>query len=155
VDAVRIPVIASGGIMDGRGIVAAEALGASAVQLGTAFLACPETTIPASYKRAVLTAQPEQTMVTRAFSGRPARGIRNAFMQAWEGNEDAILPFPIQNAATRPMRTAAAAGDNAQLLSLWAGQATTLARQLPAAELVAALVREVEEVRERISRTDR
>jgi nitronate monooxygenase len=155
VDAVSMPVIASGGIMDGRGIVAAEALGASAVQLGTAFLACPETTIPSAYKRAVLAAQPEQTVLTRAFSGRPARGISNDFIAAWEGQEDAILPFPFQNAATRPLRTAAAAADNAQFLSLWAGQATTLARQLPAAELVQVLVQEAEDVRGNIARNDR
>jgi nitronate monooxygenase len=147
VDAVGVPVIASGGIMDGRGIVAAEALGASAVQLGTAFLACPETTIPPSYKRALPATEAEQTAITRAFSGRPARGIENEFMRAWRGAEDAILPFPDQNAATRPLRNAAAAADDPRFLSLWAGQGAKLARELPAAEVVRALVREADEIR--------
>lgn len=154
VDAVRVPVIASGGIMDGRGIVAAEALGASAVQLGTAFLTCPETTIPPAYKRAIRAAQAEQTAVTRAFSGRPARGIRNDFMQAWQGHEDAILPFPVQNTATRPLRNAAATRDDPRFLSLWAGQGAALARELPAAELVQQLVRESEAVRRIVARPD-
>ena len=147
VDAVRIPVIASGGIMDGRGIVAAEALGASAVQMGTAFLACPETSIPASYRSAIRTAQAEGTSITRAFSGRPARGIVNAFMQAWQGHEEAILPFPLQNAATRPLRNAAASRDDPRFLSLWAGQGASLAREEPAAGLVQRLVREADAVR--------
>jgi nitronate monooxygenase len=152
VDAVEIPVIASGGIMDGRGIVAAEVLGASAVQLGTAFLTCPETTIPPAYKRAILAAQAEQTAITRAFSGRPARGIVNDFMRAWEGYEDATLPFPDQNAATRPLRNAAATRDDPRFLSLWAGQGLALARELPAAELVRQLVRETDEVRRLVAR---
>jgi nitronate monooxygenase len=95
VDAVNIPVIASGGIMDGRGIVAA--LGAAAVQMGTAFLTCHEAGVPAAYKEAILTAREDQTRVTRAFSGRPARGIVNRFMREIESEngEDAILPFPL------------------------------------------------------------
>ena len=135
VDAVRVPVIASGGIMDGRGIVAAQALGASAVQMGTAFLTCPESGIPAVYKAAIRTVQGEGTALTRAFSGRPARGIVNAFMRAWLGNEEAILPFPLQNGATRPLRTAAARRGDARFLSLWCGQAGGLARDLPAGDL--------------------
>jgi nitronate monooxygenase len=151
VDAVRLPVIASGGIMDGRGIVAAEALGASAVQLGTAFLTCPETAIAPAYRDAILTAQAEDTTTTRVFSGRPARGIVNEFMRAWDGQEDAVLPFPLQNGATRPLRNAATTVNDARLLSLWAGQGAALARELPAAELVESLVREVEAVRRAIA----
>ena len=151
VDAVRVPVIASGGIMDGRGIVAAQALGASSVQMGTAFLTCPESGISTAHKAAIRAARGEETAITRAFSGRPARGIVNPFMQAWQGNEDAILPFPIQNGATRPLRNAAAVRGDARFLSLWSGQAGSLARELPAAELVQQLVREVAEVRAQLA----
>ncbi|HZZ08159.1 MAG TPA: DUF561 domain-containing protein [Candidatus Binataceae bacterium] len=141
-DAVTVPVIASGGIMDGRGIVAAAALGASGVQLGTAFLACPESGAPPAHKAAIRAARDDGTMLTRAFSGRLARGITNAFAAAMRGHEDALLPYPAQNNLTRPMRTAAARLGDADYLSLWAGQAAPLAREMPAAELVAQLLSE-------------
>jgi nitronate monooxygenase len=146
VDAVRIPVIASGGIMDGRGIVAALALGASAVQMGTAFLTCEEAGIPDAYKEAILTAHEDQTRITRAFSGRPARGIVNRFMIEVELNQsdDAILPFPLQNSLTRPLRTEAAKQGRSEFLSLWSGQGVRLARRQPAAELVARLAKEID-----------
>jgi nitronate monooxygenase len=144
VDAVNVPVIASGGVMDGRGIAAALALGASAVQMGTAFLTCSEAGIPNAYKEAILHAREDQTRITRAFSGRPARGIVNRFMTEVESNggSDFILPFPLQNALTRPLRAAAAKQDRAEYLSLWAGQGVRMARRQTAAELVARLVRE-------------
>ena len=141
-DAVRIPVIASGGIMDGRGIAAALALGASAVQLGTAFLTTDEAGVPDSYKQAILGAQEHQTRLTRAFSGRPARGIVNRFMEQVDREPEAILPFPLQNALTRPLRTAAAKAGRAEFLSLWAGQGLRMARREPAARLVARLASE-------------
>ncbi len=146
VDAVQIPVIASGGIMDGRGIVAALALGASAVQMGTAFLTCEEAGIPDAYKEAILTAHEDQTRITRAFSGRPARGIVNRFMIEVEFNQsdDAILPFPLQNSVTRPLRTEAAKQGRLEFLSLWSGQGVRLARRQPAAELVARLAKEID-----------
>jgi nitronate monooxygenase len=146
VDAVRLPVIASGGIMDGRGIAAALALGASAVQLGTAFLTCDEAGIPDAYKNAIQQAHEDQTRVTRCFSGRPARGIVNRFMSEMEsaGSAETILPFPLQNALTRPLRSAAAQQGRAEFLSLWAGQGVRMARQEPAGKLVARLVRETE-----------
>jgi len=146
VDAVQIPVIASGGIMDGRGIVAALALGASAVQMGTAFLTCEEAGIPDAYKEAILTAHEDQTRITRAFSGRPARGIVNRFMTEVEFNEtdDAILPFPLQNSLTRPLRTEAAKQGRPEFLSLWSGQGVRLARRQPAAQLVARLAKEID-----------
>jgi nitronate monooxygenase len=136
--------------MDGRGIVAAEALGASGVQLGTAFLTCREAGIPDAYKAAIRTTRDDATAVTRAFSGRPARGIVNPFMAEVEASADAILPFPLQNSATRPMLNAAAAQGDTRYLSLWAGQGAPLARETTAAELVAALVREAAEVREKL-----
>jgi nitronate monooxygenase len=142
VDAVGIPVIASGGIMDGRGIAAALALGADAVQLGTAFLACDEAGVPAAHKQAILHAREDQTRITRAFSGRPARGIVNRLMEDIDREPRAILPFPLQNALTRPARTAAARDDRAEYLSLWAGQGVRLARRLPAEVLVRQLAEE-------------
>ena len=146
VDAVQVPVIASGGIMDGRGIVATFALGAAAVQMGTAFLTCHESGIPEAYKEAILHAHEDQTRLTRAFSGRPARGIVNRFMSEVEpaGSADAILPFPLQNSLTRPLRVAAAKQGRPEFLSLWAGQGTRLARRQSAAELIARLAREME-----------
>ena len=142
VDAVNLPVIASGGIMDGRGIVAALALGASAVQLGTAFLTCNESGVPNAYKEAIFGAREHETRLTRAFSGRLARGIVNRFMAAVDKRADAILPFPLQNALTRPLRNAAAQQDRADYLSLWAGQGMRMARRQSAAALVQRLAGE-------------
>jgi len=151
VDAVRVPVIASGGIMDGRGIAAALALGASAVQMGTAFLTCDEAGIPEAYKQAILGAREDATRLTRAFSGRPARGIVNRFMTEVERDETAILPFPLQNSLTRPLRAAAAKEGRAEFLSLWAGQGVRLARRQSAADLVARLGRETAEAVARLA----
>jgi len=151
-DAVRVPVIASGGIMDGRGIAAALALGAAAVQMGTAFLTCDEAGIPEAYKAAILGAHEDGTRLTRAFSGRPARGIVNRFMtEVDREGAAAILPFPLQNSLTRPLRAAAATQGRAEFLSLWAGQGVRLARRQPAAELVARLAKETAEAVERLA----
>jgi nitronate monooxygenase len=147
VDAVRIPVIAAGGIMDGRGIAAALALGASAVQMGTAFLTCDEAGVPDLHKAAILSAHEHQTRVTRAFTGRPARGIANRFMSEIDSAaEKGILPFPLQNDLTRSMRKAAVEQGRPELLALWAGQGVRLARRQSAATLIARLVKETEEV---------
>ena len=145
-DAVRVPVIASGGIMDGRGIAAALALGASAVQMGTAFLTCDEAGIPDAYKEAILGAREHETRLTRAFSGRPARGIVNRFMTEIERDATvgAILPFPLQNSLTRPLRSAAAKQGRAEFLSLWAGQGVRLARRQSAGALVERLARDTQ-----------
>jgi nitronate monooxygenase len=142
VDAVSVPVIASGGIMDGRGIAASLALGARAVQLGTAFLTCTEAGVAEVYKDAIVHSPETATRITRAFSGRPARGIVNRFMTEVDADGSAIPAFPIQNALTRPMRAAAARQGRAEFLSLWAGQGLRLARRLSAAELVTRLVEE-------------
>lgn len=142
VDAVAVPVVASGGIMDGRGIAAALALGASAVQMGTAFLTCEEAGVPSAYREALLAADETDTALTRAFSGRMARGVRNRFLTEMADHDP--LPFPIQNALTRPMRAAAASAGEADYLSLWAGQGVPMARRERAADLMARLVRETE-----------
>jgi nitronate monooxygenase len=146
VDAVTVPVRASGGIMDGRGIAAALTLGASAVQMGTAFLTCDEAGVPEVYKAAILKAREHETRLTRAFSGRPARGIVNRFMTEFEhsGAGGSILPFPLQNALTRPLRSAAAQQGRPEYLSLWAGQGIRLARRQPAAQLLERLASETE-----------
>jgi nitronate monooxygenase len=139
---VALPVIASGGIMDGRDVAAAMKLGAAAVQLGTAFLPCPESGAHAVYKRALLEAKRDATVITRACSGRPARGIANTFIAMVTGNEQAILPFRQQNDLTRPMRNAAGRLGDAGYISLWAGQGVARSRVMPAAELVRTLVDE-------------
>jgi nitronate monooxygenase len=136
------PVIASGGIMDGRDAAAAMKLGAAAVQLGTAFLPCPESGALPAHKRVLLSAKQDTTVITRAFSGRPARGIVNAFIAMVEGKEHTILPFRQQNDLTRPMRNAAGQLGEADFISLWAGQGVARSRLMPAADLVEALVEE-------------
>jgi nitronate monooxygenase len=141
-DAVSTPVVASGGIMDGRGVAAALALGASAAQLGTAFLTTDEAGIPQAYKDAILAAGEHETRITRAFSGRPARGIVNRFMSEVDAAATA-LPFPYQNALTRPLRQTAARQGRADLLSLWAGQGVRLARRGSAADLMRTLTDEL------------
>ena len=141
--AVPLPVIASGGLMDGHDIARALEAGAAAAQLGTAFLACPESGASEVYKRAILNAREDTTVVTRAYSGRPARGLKNEFIKRIEGQEDHILPYPMQNTLTRPMRAAAAQRGDAGYLSLWAGQGVARARALPAGELVRRLVEEM------------
>jgi nitronate monooxygenase len=141
--ATGLPVIASGGVMDGRDVAAALAAGAVAVQMGTAFVPCPESGAAEVYKQAVLAAADDRTVITRAFSGRPARGIENAFIRRVEPVRGAIPPFPAQNTLTRPMRAAAAERGEPGYLSLWAGTEAHRARALPAAELVRALAAEL------------
>ena len=139
---VDLPVIASGGIMDGHDVAAAIKLGAAAVQLGTAFLPCPESGAPSAYKQALLKAKKDTTVITRAFSGRPARGLTNTFIAMVAGKENAILPFRQQNDLTRPMRNASGLQGNAEFISLWAGQGVARSRAMPAADLVATLIEE-------------
>jgi nitronate monooxygenase len=143
-DAVAVPVIAAGGIMDGRAVAAALLLGASAVQMGTAFLTCDEAGVPPAYKEAILKATEEQTRLTRAFSGRAARGIVNRVLGDYQDREEHVLPFPLQNVLTRPLRAEAARQNRPEYLSLWAGQGLRLARGGSAAKLVARLDAEIE-----------
>ncbi|MCD9020285.1 NAD(P)H-dependent flavin oxidoreductase [Cohnella silvisoli] len=143
VDSVSIPVIAAGGIMDGRGLVAALALGAQGVQMGTRFLTAVESGAHVSYREALLNSTEESTALTKAFSGRPARGVLNKFMRQWDATGLEPLPFPTQNTATRDIRNAAAKQNNADYMSLWAGQGTRLLTSGQHAEdIVAEMVRQ-------------
>ncbi|MEW9623641.1 NAD(P)H-dependent flavin oxidoreductase [Rhodanobacter geophilus] len=137
-----IPVIAAGGIMDGAGMLAAEVLGAAASQLGTAFLACPESSATAAWKHDLASAEDHRIATIRSFSGRAARGLRNRYVEAMEDAADELPPYPVLNALTAPLRRAAAAAGRADLISEWCGQAAALARPQPAAELVARLMHE-------------
>jgi nitronate monooxygenase len=139
VDAIRLPVIASGGIMDGRGIAAALALGAAAVQMGTAFLVTRESGAPECYKQRVLTSSDESTVYTRAYSGRAARGIENHFMLEMDRAGIQPLPYPWQNAMTRPLRKAGSEAGDSEVLSLWAGQGSPLAAEQSVQALVDSL----------------
>jgi len=141
VDATGFPVIAAGGIGDGRGVAAVLALGARAAALGTSFLLADESGISPGYRAALASARAERTTLTRVFSGRTARGIPNRATAELRDPED-IAPYPFQNALTRDVRSAAAARGEAEFLSLWAGQAAALARPEPAGEIVARLMRE-------------
>jgi len=143
-DAVRVPVVAAGGIMDGRGIAASLMLGAAGVQMGTAFLTCPESGISEEYRNLLRHAREDQTRVSRIYSGRPARGIKNEFMRRLSPVEAEISAYPIQNALTGPIRQAARKAGRTEYMSLWAGQGARMSRGLPAGELVATLARETE-----------
>jgi nitronate monooxygenase len=142
VDAVRVPVIAAGGIADGRGIAAAFALGASGVQIGTAFLGCPEATVPDLHRQALHRAADEDTRLTRVFTGRPARALRNRLID--EMSDAEALPFPAQASLMRPLFQAKTDTAQRAFLPLWAGQAAPLVRDLPAAKLVETLVAEAQ-----------
>ncbi len=134
-----VPIIAAGGIMDGQAIAAALILGAQAVQLGTAFLLCDEAGTSPAYREALLNAHKEKTILTKAFSGRWARGIENEFTKIMALQSDAILPFPAQNFLTRDIRKQAALSHQQEYLSLWAGQGYGLIRKCPAKKLIALL----------------
>jgi nitronate monooxygenase len=143
VQAVPIPVIAAGGIMTGADIDAALALGAQAVQMGTAFLVTDESGIHPAYKQRLIEAGDQPTRLTRAFSGRYARGIENRFMKQMEAVEDQVPAYPVQNALTGSIRSAAAASGDTELMSLWAGAQVGRARAMPAAQLMQTLVAEM------------
>jgi nitronate monooxygenase len=149
---VDLPVIAAGGIMDGAGIAAALMLGASAVQLGTAFLLCQEATTNPAWRQAITDAPDDPTRLTRVISGRYARGLENKFMRDLQTVEAEIPPYPVQNALTQDLRAAAAKAGSPDVLSLWAGQGVKLARKGKAADLTALLWRETQEALEVRSR---
>lgn len=145
VDAVEVPVIAAGGIADARGIVAAFALGASAVQLGTAYLFTPEATITPMHREALRTAKDDGTALTNLFTGRPARGLVNRIMRE-AGPLSADAPaFPTAGGALAPLKARAEAAGSADFSSLWSGQAAALGREMGAGELTRQLWVETKE----------
>jgi nitronate monooxygenase len=146
VDAVSVPVIAAGGIMDARGLVASLALGASAVQMGTAFLGCPEAPINDVWRASLQSADAEATTVTEAMSGKPARGIRNRYIDEIEALDEALLPYPAQYSVSRELRKAATERADPDFMAMWAGQGVALIRQRRAADLVNDLVVESQQL---------
>ncbi len=155
VDATGLPVIAAGGIMDGRGIVAALALGAQAAAMGTAFLTSHESGVPQAWKTRVRASSDTSTSVTRAITGRHARGIRNPLMQRLSEAAQKVAPYPVQNALTQELRQTASRAGNSDYLSLWSGQGAPLGRarreDLGAAELMQQLEQEWHEATARIA----
>jgi nitronate monooxygenase len=141
-DAVKVPVIAAGGIADARGIVAAFALGASAVQLGTAYLFTTEAKIPAYHRAALRRAADDETMVTNLFTGRPARGIANRLMREVGPLSSEVPRFPLAGGALTPLRKVAEAAGSGDFSNMWAGQAAPLGREMPAGELTQKLASE-------------
>jgi len=151
VDQVSIPVIAAGGIMDGRGLAASLALGAAAAQMGTAFLASPESGAHDAHKRKILSSKEDSTEVTRAYSGKAARGIRTEFMSDMHRYRGTIPAYPIQNAMTRDIRQAAARANDPEYMSLWAGQGLRLAGDRSAADIVRQTVEEASGIVRRLA----
>lgn len=135
VDAVRVPVIAAGGIADARGIVAAFVLGASAVQIGTAYLFCPEAKVSAVHREALKRAKDNDTVLTNVFTGRPARGIVNRIVREVGPMSELAPQFPLASGAVSPLRTRAEAAGSGDFSPLWSGQAAALGQNLPADEL--------------------
>lgn len=146
VDAVRIPVIAAGGIADGRGVAAALCLGAQGVQIGTAFLACDESAASAIHRTALRGPGACDTVLTRAFTGRLARGIRNTFTETMRAHAGAYAPYPVQAWLTAQYKQAAIERGRSDLLALWSGQSAPLIRHRKARDLFAALVQETDRV---------
>jgi nitronate monooxygenase len=147
-DAVRVPVVAAGGIADGRGIAAALTLGADGVQIGTAFLACDESDAPPGHKHALLHAHATPTILTRAYTGRLARGLTNKLGEELDpaARAGTYLPYPVQGQLLRELRVEATKQGRIDLMPLWAGQAAPLLTHRRAAELFDDLVQETEHV---------
>src|SRR5262245_59836244 len=141
-DAVNVPVIAAGGIADARGIVAAFALGAAAVQIGTAYLRCPEAQISPLYRQALKGTRDNQTAITNVFTGRPARAIVNRFMREVGPMSDVAPAFPLAAAAVAPLSAKSEMAGSADFTPFWSGQAARLGRELPAGELTRQLAAE-------------
>ncbi|WP_080873585.1 NAD(P)H-dependent flavin oxidoreductase [Oceanobacillus timonensis] len=143
-DQVTIPLIAAGGISDGRGVLASLVLGAQGAQLGTAFLTTSESGANKQHKQAVLSSREDQSAITSAFSGKPARGIQNDFMIKMKQYEKQLPAYPIQNSLTKPIRGEAGKQKRPEWMSLWCGQNPRLCKSEPAGERIAAVVSQIE-----------
>lgn len=150
---VRVPVIAAGGIGDGRGIAACFAIGAAAVQIGTAFLLTPQATISQIHRDAIKAARDDSTRLTNLFSGRPARGLRNRLMDLLGPLNPAAPAFPLASGALAPLRAAAEAQGSGDFSPLWAGEAAGMAREMDAAALIWLLWREALEASQSLEKT--
>jgi nitronate monooxygenase len=139
VDAVKVPVIAAGGIADGRGIAAAFALGASGVQIGSAYLRCPESRVSGPVRAALAAAQDDSTVITNVMTGRPARGVANRVMREVGPISPDAPAFPHAATALGPLKAAAEKLGKVDFTNLWAGQAIRLGREMPATELTRSL----------------
>lgn len=143
-DTVKVPVIAAGGIADGRGIAAALKLGAAAVQIGTAFLACEESNASPLHRAKLFSDDAWRTSLTRAFTGRLARSIHNEFIDALQGKEQIFAPYPVQAWLTAQLKSAALAANRADVISLWAGQGAPLLKHHRASDLMRALIEQAD-----------
>jgi nitronate monooxygenase len=139
VDAVKVPVVAAGGIADGRGIAAAFALGASGVQIGSAYLRCPESKVSAPARIALAQARDDSTVITNVMTGRPARGVTNRVMREVGPISPDAPAFPHAATGLAPLKAAAEKQGKVDFTNLWAGQAVRMGREMPAAELTRAL----------------
>ncbi|MFC4403780.1 NAD(P)H-dependent flavin oxidoreductase [Gracilibacillus xinjiangensis] len=146
VDNVSIPVIAAGGIMDGRGLMAALCLGAQCVQMGTAFLNCEESGAHASHKEAILHAAEDETVLTRSFSGKWARGLKNDYINEMHEDESLFPAFPVQNKLSQDIRKAAAAQNKTAFMSLWSGQSPRLAKKQCVESLMEHIISETRKI---------
>lgn len=145
VDHINIPVIAAGGIMDGRGVLSALILGAQAVQMGTAFVTCSESGAKRQHKEAILNCTEDELAITTAFSGKPARGVRNDFMAKMAKHEKDLPKYPIQNSLTQPIRREAAKQNRSEWMSLWCGQNPRSSKQQSASDIIADILLQVEQ----------
>jgi nitronate monooxygenase len=146
VDIVEVPVIAAGGIADARGVIAALALGAEAVQMGTAFLPCEESGVSSIHREALLTRKAGHTGLTKGFTGRLARGIKNRLMSELNQKGAEVLPYPLQRMLVKNLSIAAEAAGRADLLPLWAGQSANLSTCTDVSVFLNSLVEEVSEI---------